>query len=335
MVEQGKKIEQVPEEVFNRFAPVEGVNCVYYGKVRNGKTRTATADILELLRRGEIVYANWMIDFKDFDERSSFAISLVSFLFGRRYYFKFKKENFHYVAPQDLIDNKGEVNIAFLGRLVGVHLFLDEAQWILNSMERYNPDDPAMVAKLKLILHGGHYCRTLNVITQRPANITKNIRSQIHFWYRCVKRFDAFGLMIFQRWCIEDMKDDMPVEFDKDEETGKERPLGELKTYWVNKRHDPVFAAYNTHGMRGEDAIVKPPEFDVYELGRWDRFKQVVGFVLPRRKRPRKASAPVVVPDTQKVEKKRTIRQIERVDVVQEVEYRQNVLDLRGFKRVT
>jgi len=68
----GTPMQEVTSEIYNLFAPVEGLNAVYYGKVRNGKTYAATADIIELLQRGEIVYANWNISFEGFDERESF-----------------------------------------------------------------------------------------------------------------------------------------------------------------------------------------------------------------------------------------------------------------------
>jgi len=156
-----------------------------------------------------------------------------------------------------------------------VHLFIDEGQWVLPSMDKTWSDE--QVAKMKLVLHGGHYCRSLNIITQRFQNISKNTRSQINYWYRCEKRFDAFGFMIFSRFCIEDMKDDEPVEYDEEG-----RLCGKVKNYFVNKKHDPVFKAYNTHAMRAKDAVVMVPEFDVYETTRWERIKLVARHVFGR-----------------------------------------------------
>jgi hypothetical protein len=265
-------------EILQLFTPVEGMNAVYYGKVRNGKTRSATADILELLKRGEPVVANWLINFEDYDERDDFGVLLVKFLFGRKHFFKYKKENFHYIAPHDLITGKGEFNIEYLSLLVGVHIFIDEGQWLFNSMERLNMEDPASVAKHKLILHGGHYCRSLNIITQRPENVFKTMRSQINVWYRCVKRFDIFGFMLFQRWAIEDMKDDLPVEL-----TDDDKPNGEVKNYFVNKKHDPVFKAYNTHGMREDNAVEVTTEVEVYNTTFFDRLSMLVSALVPRR----------------------------------------------------
>lgn len=241
------------QEIWDLFAPKEGFNSVYYGKTRNGKTRTATADIIELLSRGEVVYANWFIDISAFDERTSRPILWVKLLTRNSYLYKFDRTNFYYFHPD-------EIDVLFLGKLVGVHLFIDEGQWIFNSHIRDGASDPLTIAKRKLVLHGGHYCRSLNVITQRPSNILKDIRSQVNIWYRCVKRLDIFGHILFQRFEIEDMKDDLPIEFDSEN-----KPLGKCKTYWVNKKNDKVFKAYNTHGMRAKDSIAVKPNFEVYE----------------------------------------------------------------------
>ena len=266
----GFTTKEITDEMYDLFEPQEGFNTVYYGKIGNGKTRNATADIIELLQHGEIVFANWEIKFDNFDETTDKKTVFAKFLGGRKHFFKFYKENFHLLNPDDLIQNKENSNVEFLSKLVGTHIFLDEGQWIFNSLERVTLDNPEAIAKTKLVLHGRHYCRSLNIITQRPSNVNKTLRSQVHIWYRCVKRFQAFGWIIFERWGIEDMKDDMPEEFittyDKEGRAIKDSPNGKRKTYFVNTRTDKIFPAYNTHAMRAKDAIQFRPVFDAYEL---------------------------------------------------------------------
>jgi len=271
----GTKLEK-SDLLLAMFASKEGINSVYYGRTRQGKTRNATADILELLKRGEVVYANWRIDFPDYDERDQKSSLWVRLIFGKKIFFKYNKDNFHFIDPSGLIDGTGKENIDYLNRLVGVHLFIDEGQWVLPSMDKTWSDE--QVAKMKLVLHGGHYCRSLNIITQRYNNISKNTRSQINVWYRCEKRFDAFGMMIFSRFAIEDMKDDEPIEYDEEGRT-----CGKVKNYFVNKRHDQVFKSYNTHAMRQKDAIEVPVAFEAYELSRWQIFKLILSHWIPRR----------------------------------------------------
>jgi len=246
---KGKVDEQkVSQEVLDMFSPIEGFNNLYYGNVRQGKSYAATADILDLLEQGEIVYCNWEVNFKGFDERKIRSRIFLKFLFGKKFLFNYKKENFHYFHPD-------EVDVAFLGRLVGVHIFIDEGQWIFNSHIR-NPDPEAR----KLILHGGHYCRSLNIITQRPVNVFKDIRSQINIWYKCEKLF-SWPFILFRRQAYENMKEDIPDE---------DIPSGRPKLYIGRRR---IFDAYNTHAMRGDHAIAPNHHFDVMEVTRWQLLK--------------------------------------------------------------
>jgi len=256
---------EVNQNILDLFSSVEGVNTVYYGKVRNGKTYAATADILELLDRGEIVYANWLVKWEGYDQRRVRGVVFLKTLFGKKTFFVYKKENFHYMEPDGLISGEGQTNVKHLNRLVGVHIFIDEGQWVIPSLDRSH--DEESLAKMRLVLHGGHYCRSLNIITQRATNISKNSRSQINIWFRCEKRFHFGNFILFQRWAIEDMKDDMPVEYLLDEHGKKVKPNGTVKSYLGNKR---IFKAYNTHGMRAVDAIEPSHVFEAYQMTFWD-----------------------------------------------------------------
>jgi len=260
---------QVPNivDIMEMFKPVEGEVALYYGRIGNGKTYAATADILELLQRGEVVYANWQIDWSGHDQRESFSVALAKLITGRQDFFNFKKENFHYIDPDD-------IDVAYLGKLVNVHIFIDEGQWIFNShVKNHDPETR------KLILHNRHYCRSLNIITQRPINIFKDMRSQVNVWYKCEKRL-SWPVILFQRTRIEDMKDDLPDE---------ENPVGRPKTYVGDPE---IFKAYSTHAMRGKGAIEQIAAFDVYESTRGQRILHVLGFLMPRWLRRRTLQRP-------------------------------------------
>lgn len=262
---KGTLVTERTSEILQMFAPVEGFNYVYYGQIRNGKTYAATCDILDLLKQGEVVYANWDIDFSGFDQREHWFIVLIKLLTGKKYFYKFNKDNFHYIDTRSLNSLSENELIKFLNKLVGVHLFLDEAQWIFNSHAR--TDD---IEKRKLILEGGHYCRSLNVITQRPVNILKDVRSQIHVWYKCVKRLSFGKIILFARFEFQEMKDDLPDE---------ENPTGRPKHYFGRAK---IFNAYNTHARRSEDAIVEIAKFEVYELSAFDKIKLLASRFVPR-----------------------------------------------------
>lgn len=256
MLGAGELLTKKTEEIYSLFEPVEGFNHVYFGKIRNGKTYAATADILELLKRGEIVYANWHIKFDGYDEREHFWLVLLKFLAGKKYFYNYKAENFHY------IDTNSPTFIQEANKFVNVHLFIDEGQWIFNSHSKVDDVD-----KRRLILEGGHYCRSLNVITQRPSNIYKDVRSQVNVWYKCEKVFQWGSLIRFLRWEIEDMVDDMPI--DPNDLIPEEKKKIPRKGYWGKKA---IYEAYNTHGRRSEDAIEHFPEFDVYHFTPLSRF---------------------------------------------------------------
>lgn len=248
IIEQAKT-----KEIIQLFEPREGlINC-YYGKVRNGKTYAATADILKLLDSGQIVFANWYVNWEGKDERKDKILVLGKILFGRKLFFVYGKENFQYFAP----DMAPAETVRMLNKLVGVHIFIDEGQWILNSHVR-NPDPEAQ----RLILTNGHYCRSLNIITQRPTNVFVDMRSQVHRWHKCEKIW-RYPLR-FKRTIIEDMKDNVP---DEDEEKMKKYPR---KYYWATKR---VKNAYNTHAFRGADAIQPENCFHVYKISTSSKIK--------------------------------------------------------------
>jgi len=238
-------VTEKTKEIYALFQPVEGLNTVYYGKVRNGKSYAATCDIFELLRQGEVVLANWDIDFSHYDQREDFKVVALKYIVGKDIFYRFTAQNFVYIDTEDP-DLIKKMNL-----IVGAHLFIDEGQWIFNS--HLKTDD---VEKRKLILEGGHYCRTLNVITQRPQNILKDIRSQVNIWYKCEKALQFGSFILFRRWEFQDLTtDDLP-----DEELPESRP----KHYWGRAS---IFNAYNTHGRRSKDAKVAVPEFEVYKLG--------------------------------------------------------------------
>jgi len=254
--------ERKVKEILERFELKEGTINFYYGKVRNGKTYAATADIIELLSRGEIVIANWDVKFDYFDERESFWHVFFKTLVGKRYFYRFDSRNFYYFAP----DSPRLPLVQNLRKEIGVHIFIDEGQWVLNSHVRSVDEDSQ-----KLVLTNGHYFRSLNIISQRAGNVIKDYRSQVTFWYLCQKKL-SWPFVVFQKTIIEDMVDDYP-----DEESDDNK----RQVYFANRR---VFEAYNTHGMRQGERI-REREFEVYRLSFGDKIRLMVRAIMPARTR--------------------------------------------------
>jgi len=254
-------IKKISEEelIYDYFRPVEGGINLYYGLVGNGKTYNATADIIDLLKKGEVVIANWKIKIPDFDQRDSWKHIIFHTFFFKKKFFKFPKENFHYL-------NSDDIDLSALSKLANCHVFLDEGQWLLDSYEgtKFNKD------KRKVILHTRHYNRTLNIITQRPTSIHVSARGNVERYYKCEKKM-SWPFLIFRRTEFQDMTN---------ETVDETKPIS-TKTYFASKL---VLNSYSTLAMRGEDAIVQKVNFEAWEYSFLDRIKLI--FKKIKRKNP-------------------------------------------------
>lgn len=245
-MEIGKKVIQ--EELIDVFSASEGSINLYYGMIGNGKTYAATADILDLLAQGKVVYCNWKIEVPDFDDRENIVIILVNLLLGRRRFYKIPcKENLHYFDPEQFADMTEMVE--WLANRNDCHIFFDEGQDMFDSYE----GNKFSKLKRKLILHTRHYHRTLNIVTQRPTAIQVSARGNVNRFYKCVK-IASWPWVRFQRLEYQEMKNETV-----DEEA---EPISK-KTYWASKK---VFQAYNTSYLA--DGIPKSQQvhFEAFDL---------------------------------------------------------------------
>jgi len=257
----GKKVPE--QELIDLFEPDEGTVNFYYGRIGNGKTYSATADILELLRKGRVVYCNWRIDFAGFDEREHFAYAFMRFLLGRKRFYKFNKENLQYFSPDD-------VDIKFLGKLTDCEIFIDEGQWIFDS---YKGTDFS-VEKRKLILHTRHFNRSLNIISQRTQALHVTARGQVNRFFKCEKKM-SWPFLIFKRTEYQDMKEN-----DVDEEA---EPISE-KTYFASSK---VLNAYNSKYMRGGVQKSQEVKFEAFDLSFLERFALLLSLLPVFRLKPK------------------------------------------------
>jgi len=275
------------QELVDLFEPEEGSVNFYYGRIGGGKTYNATADILELLERGEVVYCNWPIRWEGFDERESRSHIFWKTLFGRKRFFAFKKENLRYFNPDD-------VDVEFLSHLTDCHVFIDEGQWIFDSYQGRN----FPVEKRRLILHTRHMNRTLNIISQRTQAVAVTARGQVNRFYKCDVKLRIFGRTVFRRTEYQDMSGD-----DVDETAD---PIS-VKVYWSNPK---VFDAYDTHYLREQMPASQRVKFEAYDIPLAQRIEMFVMHVLL--KRPFYAP----VQESQKVEDTREAIFDARLDVL-------------------
>jgi len=247
----GKKTES-EEELLGLFEPDEGSVNMYYGRIGSGKTYSATADILDLLSQGRVVYCNWHINYEGFDERNSFRHLFWKHLFFQKRFFYFPKENLHYFDPDS-------VDVNFLSSLNDCDIFVDEGQWIFDSYE----GKEFSKEKRRLILHTRHLNRSINIISQRTQAIQISARGQVNRFYRCSVKM-RWPFLIFRREEFQDMEAN-----DVDE---SEDSLVSTKTYFANKK---VLAAYDTKYLRAGVERSQKIYFDAYDLTFLDRLRAI------------------------------------------------------------
>lgn len=245
-MEYGKQV--LKNDLLDVFTASEGSINMYYGLIGNGKTYAATSDILDLLRQGKVVYANWHINVDDYDDRENFVPLFLNTLFFRKRFYKIPcKQNLHYFDPEEF-KSTGEL-VEWLSTLNDCHIFFDEGQDMFDSYE----GTKFSKAKRRLILHTRHYHRTLNIISQRPTAIQVSARGNVNRFYKCVKiaswPWIRFGRFEFQQMTGETVDENA-------------EPISK-KTYWGSAR---VFKAYNTDYLA--QGIPKSQEvyFSAYDL---------------------------------------------------------------------
>ncbi len=208
------------------FQAEEGSIIQYYGRIGQGKTYNATADILDDLRRGQSVYANWQLQWDGFDERESLGrLSLNWITFSKRFY-KFKKENFHYLPiDEDFMD--------IFETLTDCKVYLDEGHIIFDSYQTTK----FSMKKRTAILHTRHFNRSIVIISQRPTAVHVSARANVNIFYKCEKLM-SWPFLIFRRTEFQDMTG---------ETVDDTKPLSR-KWYFADKQ---VLNAYNSKYLRG------------------------------------------------------------------------------------
>lgn len=247
----------VMNDLLEVFSASEGSINMYYGLIGNGKTYAATSDILDLLRQGKVVYANWRIVVEDHDDRESFWHTFFNIVMLRSRFYRIPcAKNLHFFDPEEpRFDSPGSL-VEWLSGLNDCHVFFDEGQDMFDSYE----GTKFSKAKRRLILHTRHYHRTLNIISQRPTAIQVSARGNVNRFYKCVK-IASWPWVRFARFEFQEMTGETVDE--------QADPISK-KTYWGSNR---VFRAYNTDYLA--EGIPKSQKvfFEAYDLTFFERFR--------------------------------------------------------------
>jgi len=236
------EIGQKIDNDIDHFKPPEGSLNMYYGLIGSGKTYNATADIIDLLKAGQVVYCSWPIELIPyFDDRESFFLSFMNFILMRKKFYNIHVvKNFHYFnqVTRELFDHKGELVRSFSGQaefmewlnsLSHCHIFVDEAYRLFDSYEKTNMS----MTKRVFALETRHNFRHINIIAQRPTSIQVSQRSQVNRFYKCMK-IASKPWVRFARLEYQEMTGET-VDESKD-------PVSR-KVYWAKKS---IFMAYNS-----------------------------------------------------------------------------------------
>lgn len=274
-IKYGKRLAEI--ELLDVFPSAEGMICQYYGRIGSGKSYAATSDILDLLRRGKVVYANWPINYDGYDERASPFRILVSIIipFIRRFY-NFPKENlqFYEISNEWAVKQGYKDFDSWVHSRTDCYIFADEGHVWMDSyastripMERRN-----------IALHTRHYNRTICIISQRPTAIHVTMRANVNIFYKCEKIFQWGSILRFKRTEYQDLMNET-VDESEEKEVSK-------KYYWGQQ---DVFEAYNTKYLRGEQKKSQKVMFEAYTL---NYFSKIAVFfkLLFAKKRPTKLS---------------------------------------------
>jgi len=261
--------------------PDEGTIDQYYGRIGNGKTYAATADIIRDLNRGQVVYANWKVDWKGFDERSDLWSKLLKLLGLKRYFCKFKPENFHYFQIGKKIGNEDCTDfVKYISGLTSCKIYIDEGHLAFDSYEMARMD----IAKRASVLHTRHFDRSIKIISQRPTAIHVTLRANVNRFFKCEKVYRFISKLIkrpifmkteFQDLDQNDKPDETRLKDKRGNETGKYQFAVSQRYYIGNKK---IFAAYSTKYLRGSLNESQVNAVDIYEWSWLQTLKNLLRF---------------------------------------------------------
>jgi len=235
------------QKLIDLWVPEDGTIDVIYGHIGNGKTYAATADILSRLRRGEVVYCNWRIDFKGVDQRDNLLAILGSILGLKRNFYRFNPGNLHYIELDDAFIESFE-------KLTDCAVYLDEGHVIFDSYQHAK----FSLRKRASILHTRHFNRSIVIVSQRPTAVHVSARANVNRFYKC-EALIRWPFTIFRKTEYQDMVN---------ESVDEEKPT-RSKYYFASRR---IFKAYNSKYLRGGIEKRSDVDFDGFTMPYWSRW---------------------------------------------------------------
>jgi hypothetical protein len=239
------KVEDI--DLIDLFSPSEGEITQRYGRIGQGKTYGATADVLDELRRGHVVYVNWKFNFDGIDQRKDIVYILGSLLFPwHSRFYNFPRENLRYIAVDEHFLDTFE-------KITDASVYLDEGHVVFDSYEMAKMSMRKRVA----VLHTRHFNRSINIISQRPTAVHRMMRANVNVFYKYEKIL-TWPFIVFRRTEFEDMID----------ESVDESNPSSVKLY-IGKKE--IYQMYDSKYLRGDTPPSQQVKFQAFDLNYFQR----------------------------------------------------------------
>lgn len=263
--------------------PAEGEINIYYGRIGQGKTSKGTRNIIESLRKGHVVYANWRIKWNGYDERTLWRYRILGLLGLKKTFKKFPANNYHFwnFATQEIDGIRTFDFVTRLASLTDCDIHLDEGHIPFDSYEATKMDEKKRTA----IFAMRHFNRSLTVYTQRANSVHINLRGNTNRFYKCEKihdikipfiktRFVQFLVTEFQDLTSSSTVDETRVMDEEGKETSEYKFMVSESTYWAWKGH---FAKFDSKYLRGDLEPSQINNLQVYRLNFKERILNFIG----------------------------------------------------------
>lgn len=268
IIQQGTKLQIV--DIFDILPPQEGEINIFYGRIGTGKTYAGTRNILNELRQGHVVYANWKVKFEGYDERKSKWKLFLGLIGIKKHFLVVPKENFHFwdFTRQTIDGIQCFPFIDQLAKLNDCSIHLDEGHIPFDSYEATRMSEQ----KRSTIFATRHYDRKLTIYTQRANSVHVNLRGNTNRFFKCEKLYDSEWFK--KRWIkfqvteFQDLSSTGAVNedmiLDKDgQPSGQYKYAVSQDTFWGKKE---IFEMYETKYLRENMPHYQANNSQIYEI---------------------------------------------------------------------
>lgn len=237
-------------DLFEILPPLEGEINIVYGRIGSGKTSRGTLNIWRELKDGNIIAANWKIDWQGYDEIADRWKRFLGYAGVKKVFYNFPRENFHHwnFANQTY---DGKFCLPFVDQLTSltdISIHLDEGHIPFDSYEATRMDEK----KRSAVFAMRHFNRRLTVYTQRANSVHVNLRGNSNRFYKCEKLLD-FTIPFFKkriiRFMVTEFQDLKGGEIDetKDIDGDYINAVSQTKYYGSEK----LFSKFDSKYLRG------------------------------------------------------------------------------------